>query len=166
VSAIVIFFSRRYENYVNGVIKNLSIGNTEVAANIIKGLTDADIFQIKPLQSYSKSYKICIEQARADQRRNARPELKKYPDSLDPYETIYLGYPNYWGTMPMVMFTFLEHFNFTGKIIKPFCTNEGSGIGSSVEDIKRLCPGAKVEKPLVILGGNVARSRTAIENWI
>lgn len=72
----------------------------------------------------------------------ARPELREYPDSLEPYDTVYLGYPNYWGTMPMPVFTFLEHFDFSGKTIRPFCTHEGSGLGHSVEDIRRLCPGA------------------------
>lgn len=150
---LVAFYSRADENYVNGLIKNLDVGNTEVAAGIIKELTGEDIFKIEQQKSYSKNYNECIAQAQADQQRDARPELKSYPESIDEYDVIYLGYPNYWSTMPMAVFTFLEHFDFGGKTIKPFCTHEGSGMGNSVSDIKKLCPTANVEKGLAIHGG-------------
>ncbi|MBS4982444.1 MAG: flavodoxin, partial [Lachnospiraceae bacterium] len=81
-------------------------------------------------------------------------------------DVIYLGYPNYWSTMPMAVFTFLEHFDWNGKVIKPFCTHEGSGLGSSVRDIRRLCPGAKVEKGLAVNGGSVRRAKQNISEWI
>lgn len=163
---LIAFYSRADENYVNGMIKTLNIGNTEAAAGIIKELTDADVFKIEQMQEYSKDYNECTAQAQADQRRNARPELKCYPDNLDEYDTIYLGYPNYWSTMPMAVFTFLEHFDFSGKTIKPFCTHEGSGMGGSEKDIKKLCPGAKLEKGLAIRGASVEQSKKEIEIWI
>lgn len=163
---LIAFYSRADENYVNGEIKHLETGNTEVAAGIIHELTGADMFQIEQLKPYAKNYNDCIAQAQADQRADIRPELAKYPDSLEQYEVIYLGYPNYWSTMPMAVFTFLEHFDFSGKRIKPFCTHEGSGMGSSVRDIQRLCPGADVEKGLAIRGGSVKQSRKEIEKWI
>ncbi|MCP1103030.1 flavodoxin [Aequitasia blattaphilus] len=166
MAELIVFFSRRDENYVNGMIKTLDIGNTEVAAGIIQELTGAEMFKIEPLQAYSKDYNECIAQAQADQKRDARPELKGYPKSLSPYDVIYLGYPNYWGTMPMAVFTFLEKFDFSGKIIKPFCTHEGSGMGSSQTDIKRLCAGARIDKGLAIQGGRVKDSRAAIKQWI
>ncbi|MBS7008681.1 flavodoxin [Anaerostipes sp.] len=166
MAAMIVYFSRRGENYVNGVIRDLSTGNTEAAAQIIKKLTGADSFMIEPVQPYSKNYNECIAEAQADQKRNARPELKNWPDSLDGYDTIYLGYPNYWGTMPMAVFTFLEHFDFTGKTIKPFCTHEGSGMGSSLNDIRRLCPGARVEGGLAIHGGSVEKAEHLIKGWI
>lgn len=164
--ALIAFYSRADENYVNGTLKMLTVGNTEVAAGIMKELTGADIFKIEQAKPYSKGYNDCIEEARADRQRDARPELSAYPDSLEIYDVIYLGFPNYWGTMPMALFTFLEHFDFTGKTIKPFCTHEGSGMGSSIADIKRLCPGAKVEKGLAIHGGSADKSRKAIEEWV
>lgn len=163
---LVAFYSRADENYVNGLIKNLEVGNTEVAAGIIKKLTGADLFKIQQQKPYSKNYNKCIEQAQADQKRDARPELKNYPESIDEYDVIYLGYPNYWSTMPMAVFTFLEHFDFGGKTIKPFCTHEGSGLGSSISDIKKLCPTANVERGLAIQGGNVERAEKDIEKWI
>lgn len=163
---LIAFYSRADENYVNGLIKTLEVGNTEVMAGIISELIDADLFKIEQVQEYSKSYNECIAQAQADQKRNARPELKNYPQSLDGYDAIYLGFPNYWSTMPMAVFTFLERFDFSNKIIKPFCTHEGSGMGSSVSDIKKLCPKARIESGLAIYGGSVKRSKKEIEKWI
>lgn len=163
---LIAYFSRNHENYVSGTIKNLEIGNTEVAAGMIQKLTGADIFKIEPLQEYAKEYNECIAQAQADQKRDARPELKSYPESMEQYDTIYLGYPNYWSTMPMAVFTFLEHFDFTGKKILPFCTHEGSGMGSSLQDIRRLCPGTVIGKGLAIRGGNVKHSEKEIREWV
>lgn len=163
---IIVYYSRADENYVNGQIKTLKVGNTQVAAGIVQELTGADVFKIEQKQAYSKDYNECIEQARMDQNKNARPELKDYPDSLDGYNVIYLGFPNYWSTMPMAVFTFLEHFDLSGKIIKPFCTHEGSGMGNSVRDIKKLCPSAIVENGLAIRGGNVNLAKNEIKEWI
>lgn len=163
---LIAFYSRADENYVNGMIKMLDIGNTEVIAGIIKEVTDADVFKIEQIQPYAKDYNKCITQAQSDQKRHARPELKSYPDSIEEYDTIYLGFPNYWSTMPMAVFTFLEHFDFSGKRIKPFCTHEGSGMGNSERDIRQLCPNAEVEKGLAIHGGGVKNSKKDIEKWI
>ncbi len=163
---LIVFFSRIGENYVSGEIKNLKIGNTQHVADMIQKLIGGETFQIEMAKPYSKIYNECTNEAQADQRRNARPELSCYPESIEEYNTIYLGYPNYWGTMPMAVFTFLEHFNFAGKTIKPFCTHEGSGLGSSVSDIKKLCPTAKVEKGLAIHGTRIDKSKAEIENWV
>ena len=166
MASLIAYFSRKDENYVNGIIRTLVVGNTEVAADMIHQLTGATLFKIEPIQEYAKSYNECIAQAQADQRRDARPELKQYPESLDAYDTVYLGFPNYWGSMPMAVYTFLEHFNFSGKTIRPFCTHEGSGMGTSEADIKRLCPGAAVEKGLAIHGGSVKSAGPAIQKWL
>lgn len=135
MAALIAYFSRADQNYFGGRLKNISMGNTEQAARILEKITGADMFKIEPVQPYSKDYNICISQAQEDQLRNARPELTHYPESIDQYDVIYLGYPNYWGTMPMQVFTFLEHFDFNGKTICPFCTHEGSGMGRSEADI-------------------------------
>ena len=166
MAAIIVYFSRKDENYVSGTIKKLEVGNTEVAANILQKLTGADLFRMQPVQEYSKDYNQCIAQAQADQRRDARPELKTYPESLDEYDTIYLGFPNYWGTMPMAVFTFLEHFDFSGKTIFPFCTHEVKGIGRSESDIRRLCPNAEVKKGLALRGGNIQSSEPELRRWL
>lgn len=163
---LVVFYSRADENYVSGKLETLEIGNTEIAAGIIKELTHGDVFKMEQVRPYSKSYNECIAEAQADQKRDARPELKSYPESMDEYDVIYLGFPNYWNTMPMAVFTFLEHFDFSGKTIKPFCTHEGSGMGSSVNDIKKLCPKAIVKPGLAICGSSVKRCEKDMEKWI
>ncbi|MDO4318011.1 MAG: flavodoxin [Lachnospiraceae bacterium] len=163
---LIAYYSRAGENYVNGMLKQLEKGNTETAAELLHELTGAEMFRIEQMQAYSKDYNVCIAQAKEDQRRDARPELKSYPQNLDDYEIIYIGYPNYWNTMPMAVFTFLERFDFAGKILRPFCTHEGSGMGSSERDIKRLCPKAVVEKGLAIRGSSAERSKKELERWI
>lgn len=163
---LIAFYSRADENYVNGMIKKLKVGNTETAAEMIRELAGADWFKIEQAQPYAGDYNECIEQAKNDQQKDARPQLKAYPETLKDYDVIYLGFPNYWNTMPMAVFTFLEHFDLKGKTIKPFCTHEGSGMGSSVADIKKLCPEAKVLRGLAIRGGSVGRAKEEIEKWL
>lgn len=161
----ILYFSRAGENYVNGAIRNLEIGNTEIAARTIHEITNAEMFKIDPVTAYSSDYNICIKEAQDDKKRDARPELKCYPN-LDNIDTIYLGYPNYWGTMPMALFTLLEHFDFTGKRILPFCTHEGSGMGTSVSDIRKLCPDAMVEEGLAIHGAEVVNAKEQVQDWL
>ena len=152
MKSIVIFYSRAGYNYVNGEIKNLKVGNVEVIANKIAKLTNSDLFKIEQVHPYSNDYSECIDEAKREQRLEIRPEIKEFPNIIDEYDVIYLGFPNYWGTMPMAMFTFLENTNLIGKIIRPFCSHEGSGFGRSIEDIKRICPKSKVENGIAIHG--------------
>ena len=166
MSEIILYFSRNRNNYVNGSIQDLSVGNTEVAAKIIQSITGAELFKIEPVIPYSADYSECIEQAKNDLRREARPELKAYPNDLNGYDTIYLGYPNYWGTMPVAVFSILEKYDLSGKTILPFCTHEGSGMGRSEADLKRLCPGAVIQNGLAIRGAAVSGARREIEDWI
>lgn len=163
---LVAYFSRAGENYVGGNIQTLAVGNTKVAADMILELTDADEFQIEPVIPYSESYMTCIDEAKKDLQEGVRPELKSYLESIDGYDTIYLAYPNYWGTMPMAMWTFLERYDFSGKVIRPLCTHEGSGMGHSEADIRRLCPGAVVTEGLPITGGSVATAKPQIKHWV
>lgn len=163
---LIVYYSRADENYVSGVLKMLPVGNTEIAAGYIKELTGADMFKIEQKEPYSAGYNECIAQAQEDQKKDARPELVNMPDSIEKYSEIYLCYPNYWGTVPMAVFTFLDNFSFEGKTVKPLCTHEGSGMGRSEGDIKAHCKGAKVEKGLAIQGSSVVTSKSQIEKWI
>lgn len=163
---LIVYYSRADENYVSGELKMLSVGNTEVAAGYIKELTGADMFKIEQKKPYSAGYNECIAQAQADLKSDARPELVNMPESIDKYSVIYLCYPNYWGTVPMAVFTFLDNFSFEGKTVKPLCTHEGSGMGRSESDIKAHCKGAKVEKGLAIHGSSAGKSKSQIEKWI
>ena len=163
---LIAFFSRADENYFGGAMRYVKVGNTEIVANIMKDLTGADTFKIEMKDPYSPVYMTCIDEAKEDLRTGARPELVSMPESIDEYDTMVLAYPNYWGTMPMAVFTFLEHFDFSGKAILPLCTNEGSGMGSSERDIRRTCPGAEVKKGLAITGSAAADSKSSVERWL
>jgi len=163
---LIAYFSRSGNNYVNGGIINLPEGNTEIAAKKIKEITGGELFKINPVKNYSDDYNTCTEEAKRELRENVRPELAEKLDSLDGYDTIILGYPNWWGTMPMPVWTFLESNDFSGKTILPLCTHEGSGMGSSERDIKKLCPDAKLQKGLAIRGGSVKNAGKDIEAWL
>ncbi len=163
---LIAFFSRADENYFSGAMRYVKVGNTEIVCRIINDLIDADSFKIEMEEPYSPVYMTCIDEAKRDLRANARPQLVSMPDSIDSYDTIVLAYPNYWGTMPMAVFTFLEAFDFTGKTILPLCTNEGSGMGGSVKDIKKTCPGATVRSGLSITGSMAADSKTSVQKWL
>ena len=163
---LIAFFSRADENYFSGAMRYVKVGNTEIVCNIIKELIPADMFKIEMKHPYSPVYMTCIDEAKKDLRAKARPELVTMPDSIDEYDTVVLAYPNYWGTMPMAVFTFLESFDFTGKTILPLCTNEGSGMGSSERDVRRYASGADVKKGLSILGSAAADARPQAERWL
>ena len=163
---LIAFFSRADDNYFGGAMRYVKVGNTEIVAGIIKDLVPADTFKIEMKNPYSPVYMTCIEEAKKDLRAKARPELVSIPESIDEYDTVILAYPNYWGTMPMAVYTFLENFDFSGKTILPLCTNEGSGMGSSEREIKKTCPGANVKKGLPITGSAAASSKSSVERWL
>ena len=163
---LIAYFSRADENYFGGAMRYVKVGNTEVVCSLIREMIPADTFKIEMKQPYSPVYMTCIEEAKKHLRENARPELVSVPDSLDGYDTVLLAYPNYWGTMPMAVATFLERFDFSGKTILPLCTNEGSGMGSSERDIKKYAPGATVKKGLSITGSKAAESGDSVRRWL
>ena len=163
---LIAFFSRADENYFGGAMRYVKIGNTEIIVNDMKELIEADIFKIEMKNPYSPVYMTCIDEARKDLRAKARPELVSMPDSIDEYDTIVLAYPNYWGTMPMAVFTFLENFDFSGKTILPICTNEGSGMGGSERDIKKTCRGANVKSGLSVTGSDAANAAGRVKKWL
>ena len=164
---LIAYFSRADENYFGGAMRYVKVGNTEIVCGIIgKLLPGADSFKIEMKTPYSPVYMTCIEEAKRDLRSGARPELVSIPESLDEYDTVVLAYPNYWGTMPMAVVTFLEAFDFTGKTILPLCTNEGSGMGASERDIKKYVPGAALKKGLSVTGSQAANSEGAVKKWL
>ena len=163
---LIAFFSRADENYFGGAMRYVKVGNTEIVCDIMKDMIPADSFKIEMKNPYSPVYMTCIDQARKDLRERVRPELVSIPESIDDYDTVVLAYPNYWGTVPMAVVTFLEHFNFTGKTILPLCTNEGSGMGGSERDIRKYAPGAEIKKGLSITGSEAANSRSSLRRWL
>lgn len=166
MSDIIIYFSRSGENYFGGELKDIEKGNTEVIAEYIQEFTGADLFKVEPAVAYPSDYMQCIDIAKREQEDDARPELRKSLGSINDYDRIFIGFPNWWGTFPMVMFTQLEQLDFNGKVIKPFVTHEGSGFGSSEKDLKRICKGAEIKKGLSIPGADVYDVKDIVRVWV
>ena len=166
MAALIAFYSRVGENYFGGAYRRIAVGNTEKAAEMLAELTGGELYKIEQAQPYSEDYQTCIAEAKADLQKKARPAVPDLPEDLDACDEIYLGYPNYWGTMPMAVYTFLEHYDFTGKTLLPFCTHEGSGLSHTVQDIQKAAPGARVTKGLAIHGSSVDGAKAALEAWV
>lgn len=163
---LVAYYSRRGENCFDGRLQNLEEGNTEHVAKLIQAVTGADRFEIDTVKQYPLGYTETTRVAKIEFQHQARPEILHLPDAIDEYATIYLGYPNWWNTMPMACFTFLEAYDFSGKTLIPFCTHEGSGLGNSVHDIRKTCPSAHVVDGFAITGTSVRTSHASIKNWL
>ena len=165
-SAAVVFYSRVGENYQVGVIEE---GNTAKVAKEIAAQTGADLIEVKPAKAYPDGYDECCDVALAEQEENARPELVEIPD-LSAYDTIYLGYPIWWGDLPMFMYTLLENGDFSGKTILPFCTHEGSGLSGTPAAIADACPDAEVGEGLDLRGKTAQESpdevQAAVADWL
>ncbi len=161
MKSIIIYFSRADENYGVGFIEK---GNTEVVAEYIKEATNAFMFKVEPLIPYSKDYKTCTVEAKERQESHVAPIKEKVPDLKD-YDLIYLGSPVYWDFMPEELVEALKDIDFTGKIIKPFTTHEGSGLGRVVDQIQKNCTGAKVLEGLAVQGTLVKNSKEKVWEW-
>lgn len=166
---LIAYFSRPDENYNVGIVE---VGNTEIMAGFIKDyLGDtADTFKIDPVKAYPKNYKECTEVATEEKNSNARPEFKNENSlNIDNYDTIFIGYPIWWGDVPMIINTFLEKYNFSGKTIIPFCTHEGSGNAGTFTSLKSKMSSSHVNTDGLAIRGTEARkesSRSTVENWL
>lgn len=149
---LVIYYSRKGENYVNGSVENLSKGNTEVVAEFIAELAGADLFEVETVKEYAADYYECIEDAKAELRRDDRPELKRYLDGIEGYDNIVVAAPCWWGTYPMGVFTQLDRLDFSGKRVFPLFTHEGSGLSGAPKALKEHCKGAEVGEGLAVHG--------------
>ena len=166
--AIVIYFSHTGENYSVGVIQE---GNTAKVAKEIARQTGAAIWEIKEAEPYPVKYNDCIARAKKELQSKARPAFQGTAPDLAGIDTIYIGYPNWWGDAPMVVYTFLDKAKVDGKTILPFCTHEGSGLGSTARSIARAFPKAKVEQNGLSIYGHVAQKdadavKSAVEGWL
>lgn len=163
---LIIYASRKGENYVNGRIENLSKGNTEICAKFIQNAVGGDLFQIEPESTYSADYHTCTEEAKMEYNDNARPKLKHYLNNIDAYDHIFICGPCWWGTYPMAVFSLLERLDFSGKNILPLMTHEGSGLGSSVRDLKKICNGGTIKTGLAVHGADAAQSEQIVAAWV
>lgn len=163
---LVAFFSRAGENYAVGHIEK---GNTHIVAEMIAAQTDADLFHIKPVTPYPDNYTACTEVAKREQNAKARPDILG-DTPVENYDTIFIGYPNWWGDMPMPVYTFIEKHKWQGKTVIPFCTHEGSGLSGTETKLKNACKGATVLNGLAIRGATAQNAREqaqkSVQNWL
>lgn len=162
---LIIYYSRKGENYVNGRIEDLKKGNTEICAEFIQKAVGGDLFEVEPVEDYAKDYHKCTEEAQKELRENARPALKKYVEDLSGYENVFVCGPCWWGTFPTPVFTQLEKLDFTGKKVMVLMTHEGSGLGNSERDIRKICKGATFGTGIAIHGADAAKSEKAVATW-
>ena len=159
--SLIIYFSRADENYGVGYVEK---GNTEVVAEYVKELTGADMFKVEPSVPYAKDYETCIEEAKE---RVGNAPIKEKLNNISEYEVIYIMSPIYWGTYAPEIETAIKDLDWTGKTIRIVTTHEGSGLGSVISDVKRVCKGATVDSNgLAIRGSSVESSKPRLEEWI
>ncbi len=164
-NTLVVYYSRAGENFLPGGIQVLEKGNTAYAAEYIAKALNADLFEINTIKPYAASYRTCCAEAVQEAKENARPALNGYLEDITPYDTIFVCFPCWCGTAPMCVFTFLEHYDWTGKKIIPLCTNEGSGLANAPQDIQKSCPGATVLEGLSIRGHQCKDSEATLSAW-
>ena len=165
--SLVVYFSRAGENYSVGVVEE---GNTAILAKEIAAQTGADLFEIVPVVAYPETYDECLEVATREQREGARPEYVGDVENWDEYDTVFIGYPIWWGEIPNIVYTFMENHDFAGKTVIPFNTHEGSGQSHSQRDIERTLPDATVLKGLAVRGATAQRdadaTAKAVSDWL
>ena len=164
---LVAFFSHTGENYGVG---NITEGNTHIIAKIIADATGGTLFEIVPEKDYPHdSYNDVVEIAKQEKAQKARPAIKG-DISIEDYDVIFIGYPNWWGDMPMPVYTFLEKHDWNGKTVVPFCTHEGSGLSNTESYIANTCKGSTVAKGLAVRGetaqNNREQARKTVNRWI
>ena len=152
---LVVYFSRTCENYNVG---NVEVGNTAMVASYIKDYLKADSFEIIPVNKYPDKYQECLDQATKEKNENARPEIQNKITNFDQYDTIFVGYPIWWGDLPMIMHTFFESYDFNGKKVIPFNTHEGSGDAGTYSTVQKDLPKANVTTDGLALDGKTAKS--------
>ncbi len=141
-------------------------GNTRAVAEEISSQTGADIFEIIPETPYSDDYNEVLDTAQREQSENARPVISGAIDDFNKYTTIFVGYPNWWGDMPMIMYSLFDDYDFTGKTIAPFVTSGGSGFSGTIDTIRSLEPGAEVTEGLSLSGDSAENSAADVSKWL
>ena len=141
-------------------------GNTGVVADMIAQATGADLFSIRTVEQYPDTYDATIDQGQQEQRDGARPELATHLENLDSYDTIFLGFPNWWGDMPMAVYTFLDEVDLSGKTVIPFVTSGGSGFSNTISTIQQMEPQATVQEGLSIGASSATGAQQQVESWL
>lgn len=141
-------------------------GNTRKVASLIQKKIGGTIFEIQPEASYPKSYTETVEQAKKEIQAGYKPPLKAEIENIESYDTIFIGSPNWWGTIAPPVATFLSKYDLSGKTIVPFCTHGGGGMGRMIQDIIKLCPHSTILSGFEIYGSSVGNAEVKISEWL
>ena len=141
-------------------------GNTRVIATQIYETVGCNIFEIATIDSYPGGYNDVVKQAKQELDESYRPELKTKVEKMESYDVVFIGYPNWWGTIPMPIVAFLKQYDFSGKTIIPFCTHEGSCLGRTVTDITNLCPHSTILDGLAVRGRDAKNAQNEVSKWL
>lgn len=163
---LLAYFSRAGENYYYGGRTTLKVGNTEVLAHKISDLIDCDVYRIEPADPYPESYDATVKRNVREQNADARPAGKGDLPSLDDYDTVLLGSPIWNVRAPMIMTTFTERLDFTGKTVAPFTTHAMSGLGTTARDYSASCRGASFADGLAVQGEKVEQAARDVKAWL
>lgn len=160
------FFSMTGETWADGGIVNLDKGFTQIAAETVQEAVGGDLFRIEQTRTYAKDHFEMIAEAKVEWQNNERPKLKAFCDNLADYDTVFLGFPNWFGTLPNPVLTFLEHDDWTGKRIIPFVTSGGGGFKHALDALAKSVGGADIDpNGLELLGTQVEASKDKIAAW-
>lgn len=163
---LVAFFSRTGENYAVGHIEQ---GNMHIVAELIASATGGTLFRIEPATPYPDDYRACTEVAQREKQSKARPAFVG-DIAAEEFDVIFLGYPNWWGDLPMCVYTFLEQHDWQGKVVIPFCTHEGSGLSDTENRLRAACRGASVLNGLAVRGfvaqNEREKARKQVLEWL
>lgn len=141
-------------------------GNTEQMARMIQEETGADLFEIEPAEPYTDDYDALLDVARQEQADSSRPEVASQVENWDSYDVVFVGYPDWWSDAPMLIYSFLESYDWEGKALVPFCTSGGSGFGRSLEKLPDSAPGAVILEGLHVSGSSVDNADEEVTDWL
>ncbi len=167
-NTLIVYYPVTRSNSLTGDVDTVTYasGNMHKMVSIIHDMTGADLFEIDLVSPYSSRYNMVLREAKDDQKRRARPEIRNRVSRMEQYDTILLGYPNWWATIPMPIASFLESYDLSGKTIIPFCTHGGGRLGQSVSAIAKITPTSRIMKPLEIHYGGGRTLGEEIEEWL
>lgn len=161
---LVVYFSRTGEQYTVGVIDE---GNTAIVAKMIAEKTGADMFEVLPeTDYYPYTYAELTDVAKKEQNENARPAIKDELPDISQYDTIFIGAPVWWGDWPMIMYTFFESTDLSGKTLVPFSTHEGSGLSGFDKKLSSAIPDAEVLTGLAVRGNDCQNDKPGVESKV
>ena len=163
---LVVYFSRTGENSVDGELEYISKGFTEIIAEKIAKIEDAELYRLLPVEPYPANYEECVARSRREDQENLKVPFQNPKDNLDEYDVIYLGFPCWWRTYPRIIATFLSTYSLVGKTIYPFATNEEGALGLAELELKGAAKGAIIKNGFACKGSEVNDIDDKLNAWL